>query len=203
MGKNRNRNRNKNRAKKAKGAGGDDGETSKTPATNSNRDSANQTSSNADKTSGGETKTLVDGQKDTKEPEGTGASDAQDAALRGVPTGNSKAKRDSVISNTSEGPTDTVNVPTQVASRPGWKFRMRRWLWRCWPCRLIRWTHCFLVALVRINWNDQRRVADLLLTVGLGGSAVFGVYLVVDFLVKHWGGGANGSFACKVVPGMA
>ncbi|EUC49581.1 hypothetical protein COCMIDRAFT_84181 [Bipolaris oryzae ATCC 44560] len=164
MGKNRNRNRNKNRAKKAKGGGGEDGETSKTPA-----------------------KILVDKQKDVKEPEKRGASDEQDAALLEAPIGNSKARRDSVISSTSESAADQVHVVAQVTPRSGWNFRIRLWLWlwRSWPCRLLRWTYCFLLALVRIDWNDQRRAADLLLAVGLAGSVVFGVCLVVDFVVKH------------------
>ncbi|EMD66711.1 hypothetical protein COCSADRAFT_35210 [Bipolaris sorokiniana ND90Pr] len=187
MGKNKNRNRNKNRDKRAKDAGGDDGRTSQTPATNSNRDNTYQTSSNVDKTCGGETKTLVDEQKHTKEPEETGASDVQVAVDPEAPTGTPKAKRDSVISNTSEGPADKIKVAAQVAPRAGWNVRVRRWLWLwwSWPCRLLRWTYRFLIALVRIYWNDQRRVEDVLLTVGLGGSVVFGVYLVVDFLVKH------------------
>lgn len=177
MGKNRNQNKNKNRAKRAKGAGGDDGETSKTQAA----------SSNVNQTRGGNTKTVADEQKEIKELEETRASDAQDAVIPKAPAGTLKAKCDSVISNASGGPADEIKVAAQVAGRPRWNLRIRRWLWRCWPCRLVRWTYRFLVALVRIDWNDQQRAADVVLAVGLGGSVVFGVYVVGDFLLRHWG----------------
>ncbi|CAN9428023.1 unnamed protein product [Alternaria alternata] len=106
-------------------------------------------------------------------------------------------KRDSVISGTWEGPKQHSRPKTKSPKQPLWGFKPGGW----WPCRALKWTYQFFLALVRIHWTDRQTLQDLVLTLVLVGLAIAGFYVVLDFLLRALPGvaaqGLDGN--CSVV----
>jgi hypothetical protein len=143
-----------------------------------------------------ETTAPANARKDSREP-----STSLPGFTKERPTHMTKVKRDSVISSTSAGPQDEdegegkgkdkdkdkdkdeVKVEAQPTFRQRWKFRLRQWFGQSWPYRFCQWVYHFAHALARTNWNDQRRFVDLILTLGVVALFIFGIYLVVEFVL--------------------
>ncbi|KAL6157379.1 hypothetical protein ACJQWK_06720 [Exserohilum turcicum] len=123
-----------------------------------------------------------------QEPERTSTTTPSPYAVLEQPKASSpdmpKIKRDSVISSTSTGPPQDGKVDSSPPSRPRSRIQFRQWVSQCWPCRLFRWLYHFAIAFTRVNWNDQRRFVDLLLSLGLAALFIFGCYLVLEFVQR-------------------
>ena len=116
---------------------------------------------------------------------------AKDPTQEDATTHMSKVKRDSVISTaTSAPPQPTALAAAPVKPPPRRRrlgTRLWRWLRTCWPYRFVRWTYHFFLALARVNWNDQQKFVDGVLTLGLVGLVGFASYIVLEFFMRRGG----------------
>ncbi|KAF1830939.1 hypothetical protein BDW02DRAFT_601261 [Decorospora gaudefroyi] len=100
----------------------------------------------------------------------TGSSSPQMQSFDGTARSRTKAK-DTKVETKSE---------LQPAFQPWWAMKPNRW----WPCRTFDWIYRFMVAVVRVCWNDQQAFSDVIVSAGFLCLLLVCCYVSLEFFLK-------------------